>query len=546
MARSPSKLAADCAPGRIRLAAYGFVGLFAVIAVRLITFGFDPFEPRAATQDAVKRMRPDIVDRNGILLAKELKTFSVYAEPRRIIDIDEAVEGLAEVFDDLDPRDLRRKLMSGLGFAWIKRSVPPSVADRVWSLGLAGIHLRPEPTRTYPNGPAAAHVLGAVDIDNRGLAGIEKWIDAMMGTAVEASDQTQIEEPIGSPVRLTIDLRIQHVYAEHLRRAVDTYGAIAAAGLVLDVTNGEVLALVSLPDFDPNEPGLALQPDRINRMQVGRYEMGSIYKALTTALALDTGLFTLHSTFDVSLPLTIGGASIDDFRGKKRILTLPESFIYSSNIAMGQMGLAIGAPRVRSFMKALGQFDRVRTELAESSAPLVPSQWSDVTTATVAFGHGIAVTPLQGAMAVAALVNGGDLITPTFLAGRSTGDRLRAEGVIKHATSSAIRDLMRLNVEAGSARRAALDPIRIGGKTGTSEKVVGGVYSKEKVMTFFVGVAPIDAPRYLFLTILDEPRGLPETFGFRTSGWNAVPVTRRVMGEALPLLGVQSWTASTN
>jgi cell division protein FtsI (penicillin-binding protein 3) len=351
-------------------------------------------------------------------------------------------------------------------------------------------------------------------------------------------------EITAQPIRLSIDLRVQHVYAEHLRRAVEIYGAIAAAGLVLDVANGEVIALVSLPDFDPNEPGLALQPDRINRMQVGRYEMGSIYKAITTALALDTGLFTLRSTFDVRRPLTIGSASIDDFRGKKRVLTLPESFIYSSNIAMGRMALAVGAPRVQTFLKTLGQFDKVRTELAESSAPIVPSRWSDVTTATVAFGHGIAVTPLQAAMAVAALVNGGDLITPTFLVGRGLGDRLRAEGVIKPATAEAMRDLMHLNVEAGSARRAALGPLRIGGKTGTSEKVVGGAYSKEKVMTFFVGVAPIDDPRYLFLTILDEPRGLPETFGFRTSGWNAVPVTQRVMSEALPLLGVHPWTAT--
>ncbi|MEZ0167735.1 peptidoglycan D,D-transpeptidase FtsI family protein [Microvirga sp. TS319] len=541
MAQPLFTLAFERTPARIRLAAIGFIGLFAALAMRLVAFGLDPAEPRAASPDLIQRARPDIVDRNGVLLAKELKAFSVYAEPRRIIDVDEAVEGLVEVFGDLDPHDLRRKFTSGSGFAWIKRSIPPSMADRVWSLGLAGIHLRHEPTRVYPNGAAAAHVLGAVDIDNRGLAGIEKWIDATMAmhepTSVRAG-----AEPDAQPVRLSIDLRIQHLYAERLRLAVETYGAIAAAGLVLDVTNGEVIALVSLPDFDPNEPGLALQSDRINRMQVGRYEMGSIYKALTTALALETGLFTLGSTFDVSRPLAVGGAAIDDFRGKKRVLTLPESFIYSSNIAMSRMALTIGAKRLRSFLMTLGQFDKVRTELAESSAPIVPSRWSDVTTATVAFGHGIAVTPLQSAMAVAALVNGGDLITPTFLADHGLEARLRARDVIKPATVKAIRDLMRLNVEAGSARRAALDPIRIGGKTGTSEKVVRGIYSKDKVMTFFVGVAPIDAPRYLFLTILDEPRGLPETFGFRTSGWNAVPVTRQVMGEILPLLGIRPET----
>lgn len=545
MARPLFKLAFERSPARIRLTALVLVGLFAAIAVRLVMFGFNPAEPRAASRGQAQSLRPDIVDRNGVLLAKDLKAFSVYAEPRRVVDVDEAVEGLAGMFEDLDLNDLRRKLTSGSGFAWIKRSFPPSTADRVWSLGLAGIHLRPEPIRIYPNGAAAAHILGAVDIDNKGLSGIEKWIDATLGTGT--GELSRGQAPVqrdDRALRLSIDLRIQLLYAEHLRRAVETYGAVAAAGLVLDVTNGEVLALVSLPDFDPNDPGLTLHPDRINRIHVGRYEMGSIYKALTTALALDTELFTLRSTFDVSRPLTIGSASIDDFRGKKRVLTLSESFIYSSNIAMGRMALTIGAPRLRAFLKTLGQFDRIRTELTESSAPIVPSRWGDVTTATVAFGHGIAVTPLQAAMAVAALVNGGDLITPTFIAGRGIGERLRAEAVISPATAKAMRDLMRLNVEPGSARRASLDPIRIGGKTGTSEKVVGGTYSKEKVMTFFVGVAPIDAPRFLFLTILDEPRGRPETFGFRTSGWNAVPVTRQVMGESLPLLGVHPWTAT--
>ncbi|EIM29409.1 peptidoglycan D,D-transpeptidase FtsI family protein [Microvirga lotononidis] len=545
MAGSPFRLAIDRAPGRIRLATYGFTALFSMIAVQLVTLGLEPYEPRAVSPNPIAQVRPEIIDRNGIVLAKDLDLFSVYAEPRRIIDIDEAVEGLTEVFNDIDPGELRRKLMSGSGFAWIRRSIAPSVADRVWSLGLAGIHLRREPTRVYPNGAAAAHVLGAVDIDNRGVAGIETWIDAT--SSAHEPESTKAMGDVTSPsVRLSIDLRIQHIYAEHLRSALRTYDAIGAAGLVLDVTNGEIIALVSLPDFDPNDPGLALHPDRINRMQVGRYEMGSIYKALTTALALDTGLFTLDSTFDASRPLSIGGASIDDFRGKRRVLTLPESFIYSSNIAMGQMALAIGAPRIQSFLKVLGQYDRIKTELSESSTPIVPSRWSNVTTATVAFGHGIAVTPLQGAMALAALVNGGNVITPTFLAERGLGERLRAQGVVKPETAAILRDLMRLNVEAGSARRAALDPIRIGGKTGTSEKVVGGVYSKEKVMTFFVGVAPIDSPRYLFLTILDEPSGLPETFGFRTSGWNAVPVTRRVMGEALPLLGIPSWTTLAN
>jgi cell division protein FtsI (penicillin-binding protein 3) len=415
--------------------------------------------------------------------------------------------------------------------------VTPAEKERVWALGIPGVGFRTETRRFYPNGREAAHVLGSVDIDNVGISGIEKWIDTnglrdlrVAGVDFKKSDLT--------PVQLSLDLRVQHVLSNELAKAVAKFDAIAAAGMVLDVRNGEVLALVSLPDFDPNIAEDALKPDRINRVNVGVYEMGSTFKALTTAMALDSGVYKIDSVLDASQPLRFGRFTINDYRGQGRPLTVPESFIYSSNIAMARMALGIGAAAQQNFLKAVGQLDRLTTELPESAQPLVPRNWTEVSTATVAFGHGIAVAPIQATMAIAAMVNGGNLVRPTFIKGKDIEARTLARAVISPQTSEAIRFLMRLNAEIGSAAKADIPAYFVGGKTGTSNKVVNGRYSDDKVRNAFMGVAPADDARYLFLTLLDEPKGLPETSGFRTSGWNAVPVTGAIMARVLPMLGI--------
>lgn len=528
---------------RLMLLTAGFVFCYLAIGVQLVRFGTEPAPERRIAELPPSVARPDVIDRNGEILAMDTPRASIFAEPRRMVDVDEAVEGLTALFPDLDADTLYTRLNSDRGFAWIKRQVSAAERQRLWMLGIPGVAFREETRRLYPNGRAAAHILGSVNTDNIGISGIERWIDGQglrdmreIGVRYQSADL--------EPIQLSVDLRAQHALADELSKAVEKFDAIAAAGLILDVTNGEVIALASLPDFDPNIPADALKPDRINRVNVGTYEMGSTFKALTTAMALDSGLFTVNSVLDASQPLMFGRQRIRDYRGENRPLTIPESFVYSSNIAMGRMALAVGAQGQQDYLRRMGQMTALTTELSETARPIVPSRWSDVTSATVSFGHGIAVTPIQASMAIASLVNGGKLIRPTFVKGSEVSSRLIAENTVTPRTGEALRFMMRLNAEVGSAKNAEVDGYYVGGKTGTAEKVVDGRYSGEKVLTAFMGVMPADDPRYLFMTILDEPKPLPETFGFRTSGWNAVPVTGNIIRRVGPILGVKPrWDA---
>jgi cell division protein FtsI (penicillin-binding protein 3) len=296
--------------------------------------------------------------------------------------------------------------------------------------------------------------------------------------------------------------------------------------------------MVSEPDYDPNNPRQALDPSRINRLTTGVFEMGSTFKAFTVAMALDSGKATLKSTFDARMPLHMGRFDIHDFEAQHRVLSVPEIFTYSSNIGAARMALAIGIDGHKAFLKKMGQLDRLRTELPESAEPIVPKRWVNLNTATIAFGHGLSVAPLQAAMGIAALMNGGTLIPPTFLKRSEADAQALGKRVIKPETSAIMRYLMRLNVEKGTAAKAEVPGYYIGGKTGTADKVVNGRYSKAKVLTDFMAVLPADQPRYLLLIMLDEPHATPETHGFTTSGWNAVPTGGAVVARIAPLLGI--------
>ncbi|MCA0407510.1 MAG: penicillin-binding protein 2, partial [Proteobacteria bacterium] len=327
---------------------------------------------------------------------------------------------------------------------------------------------------------------------------------------------------------------------EEMVAALAKFKAIAGAALVLDVDTGEIVTHVSLPDYDPNNPGDALKPENINRLQVGVYEMGSTFKALTTAMALDSGKVKLTSTFDATRPLRYGRFTIKDFHGTNRVLSVPEIFYHSSNIGTGRMAMAIGVEGHKAFLKKMGQLDRLKTELTESAEPLKPAHWGELNTLTISFGHGLAVAPLQAAMAVAALMNGGKLITPTYLKRTKEEASRISTQVIKPETSQMMRYVMRLNAEKGSATKADIPGYYLGGKTGTAEKVIGGRYSKNRLLTAFMSVMPADKPRYILLVMLDEPKGLPETHGYATSGWNAAPVTGKILERIGPMLGIET------
>ena len=534
------RLRGDKGRARIGLAAFAFLILFGAIGIRLVQLGIDPGREetmRRASATSLGTARPDIVDRNGETLATDVMSYSVFAEPRNIIDPDEATELLTAVFPDLDSRRLRDRLSTNRGFIWVKREISPRQRAEVHRLGIPGVGFLPEHKRVYPNGFAAAHVLGYANVDNEGIAGIEKWIDAQglqdlegVGLLKSASDL--------APVALSVDLRVQHAMRDELLKAMEEFRAIAAAGLVLDVRTGEVVALVSLPDFDPNNPVDAQKDENINRINVGVYEMGSTLKALTVAMALDSDKFNINSTFDARAPLQFGRQRIRDFRGQNRVLNVPEVFVHSSNIGTARMALQLGVDHHREFLRRTGQLERLRTELPENAAPLVPRRWAEINTATIAFGHGLAVAPLQAAMATAALVNGGYMIPPTFLKRSEEEARRHATRVVSEETSEAMRYMMRLNAERGSAGNSSIAGFYVGGKTGSAQKVVNGRYAEGVLLTTFFAVAPADDPRYLFLTILDEPKATPRTHGFNTAGWNAAPTTGNIIKRTAHLLDI--------
>src|ERR1700726_1125124 len=470
------------ARARVGFAILAFVVIYAVIGGRLIMFGLggdNHGARRAAAQDAIATARPDIVDRNGEVLATDVKTPSLFAEPRRIIDKDEAIELLTATLPDLDTGEVRDRVSSKKGFVWLKREIMPLQQQEIHRLGVPGIGFLRENKRVYPTGSEVAHLIGLVNIDNQGIAGMEKWLDtnglADLHRAGFATDRLQ------RPVELSIDLRVEHALRDELLKAKEKYKAKAASGLVSNVKTGETVAMVSLPDFDPNNPREAHDPDRINRLTTGVYEMGSTFKALTLAMALDSGKATLNTMYDARGALHYGKFAIHDTHPEGRAISLSEVFTFSSNVGAARIALAQGVEAHKAFLRKMGQLDRLRTELPESASPIVPKRWSELNTITIAFGHGLSVAPLQAVMGIAALMNGGVLLPPTFLKRTDAEAQALGTRVVKPETSAMMRYLMRLNVEKGTAAKADVPGYYIGGKTGTADKVVNGRYSKAKI-----------------------------------------------------------------
>lgn len=524
--------------GRVIMAMAALFAFYAAIGVRLVHLGMAEEVHAALPQTRPTASRPDIVDRNGEVLATDIKTASLYAEPRHIVYIDEVIEKLQTVLPDLNYEDTYRRLDSDAGFVWLRRQLSPRQQSKILALGIPGLGFRSETRRFYPGGSTASHILGLVDIDNKGIAGMEKYVDSQGLADLQALGLAGPDTL--EPVRLSIDLSAQYILHDELTQAMERYRAIAAGGVIFDMRTGEVVAMASLPDYDPNNPYNALDKDRLNRMSAGVYEMGSTFKLFTTAMALDSGLVDLNDSFDARKPLRFGRFTINDFHGKRRILTVPEIFIYSSNIGTAKMADLIGIEGHRDFIKRIGLLDRMETELPEVAVPTEPKEWKKLNSITISYGHGMATTPLQTAMAAAAMLNGGKLIQPTFLARSEAEAAAVAEQVISPETSAQMRYLFRLNVadQRGSGNRAAVEGYRVGGKTGTAEKVVNGRYSNEKRFNAFVAGYPSDDPQYLVLVILDEPKPEEGQY-YATAGMNTAPTVANIIRRTAPVLGVE-------
>jgi cell division protein FtsI (penicillin-binding protein 3) len=513
---------------------------FTVIIGRLAMLGFvDPSEASAGLRPdiSITAQRPDIRDRNGETLATDIVTSSLFAEPNKIVDVDEAVEKLQSVLPDINVKTVHRRLSSKAGFVWLKRELTPAKESQILALGIPGIGFRQETRRFYPNGETASHVVGHVNIDNVGIAGLEKYIDdrglkELRSLGLASNKDMQ-------PVHLSIDLRVQHYVREELAEAMRRYKAIAAGAVVLNANTGEVVAMASLPDYNPNKPVDALKKENLNRMSAGLFEMGSTFKAFTTAMALDSGKVNMGSRFDARKALHIGGHTINDFHAKRRILSVPEVFIYSSNIGTAKMADVVGVEGHREFLHRIGLLSRMPFELPEVAHPVEPKKWRKINSVTISYGHGATTTPLQTAVAGAALVNGGKLISPTLFPRSTTQAEAEAVQVISPKTSRNMRDLMRMNVEEGSGKRAEVPGFRVGGKTGTAEKVVNGRYSSDVRFNAFLATFPADDPKYVVLVFIDEPKP-EEGKKSATAGLNAAPVVGNIIRRSASILGVQA------
>jgi cell division protein FtsI (penicillin-binding protein 3) len=511
---------------------------FAAIAMQLVRLAWrGSAEVRVALAEPLGQAwsRPDIVDRHGRLIATDIALPSLYADPLLILDADEVAEKLATVLPGLDARELRQSLSDrSRRFLWVARALTPRQAQSVHELGLPGLGFRTQLKRVYPLGPLAGHVIGTVNVDNRGLAGIERMLDETgMVEGVQGTGRTP--KP---PLRLSLDVGVQHAVGEALQTAMQHYSAAAAAGLVLDVASGEILAAVSLPEVDPARPADWLETARADRLSGGAYELGSVFKAITIAMALESGVADLETVYDVRQPLNAGPYTIKDLHPPGRPLSVRDIFLHSSNVGAGMLAMDVGTDRQRAYLGKFGLLEAMRTEAGAVASPLLPKTWGKSETITIGYGHGLAVAPLQFAAAAAALVNGGQWIAPTFVAPSAGAAPRRI--VIAPDTSAKLREIMRLNVTnpAGTGGRAEAEGYRVGGKTGTAEMPGRGGYLEKSVIASFLGAFPMDSPRFLTLVVLFEPHGGEENTAQIVAGVNAAPVTARIVADIAPLLGV--------
>jgi cell division protein FtsI (penicillin-binding protein 3) len=535
----PARRALETCRTRLLVTSALFAFVFAVVALRVVEI---VLLESATAQSHIGRFRiatppvpkrAPIVDRNGELLATTLDSPSLYANPKQILDPADATRKLVKTFPKLNNAEIYAKLTSEKSFVWIKRHLTPREQFEVNQLGIPGLEFEHEERRIYPDGSLTAHVVGYTGIDNAGFAGVERGLDNTLKDREE-------------PLQLSLDLRLQYVLREELQRVIDDFTAKGGAGLIMDVNTGEILAMASLPDFDPNHPG-APDPEHpgipvadrmFNRTTLGVYELGSIFKIFNTAMALDGGTSSLTSTYDAGHPIHIGRFTISDYHGKHRVLSVPEILMYSSNIGAARMAMAAGIQRQRDFLARLGLLKTPKIELSEVAAPQFPAKWREVNVMTIAFGHGISVTPLSFATAAAALVNGGVLRQATLLK-LPPGGAPGGQQVMSAKTSEQMRKLMRLVVEHGTGTMAAAPGYVVGGKTGTAEKVSGRHYAERKLLSSFVGIFPVNDPKYLVLVMVDEPHPNKQSHGYATGGWTAAPAVSHIVQRAAPLLGVQ-------
>lgn len=520
---------AERARMRIMMCAVVFVFIFGALGVRLAFVSFGQIAPdrRYAQAGDENAPRPEIVDRNGALLATDLPVIALEVAGREVWDAGETAQKLANVLPDIDPVGLTLELEEGR-YMEVRSDLTPAERQAIFDLGLPGVRFEARVDRFYPQADLAAHVIGHDEPGKGGIMGLERVANRYRGDDL---------------LRASIDIRVQQVLEEELSSAREKFFAEAAWGAVMDVETGEIIALASLPDFDPNEPGAAPAEFRRNRATYDNYELGSAFKIFTAASVIDAGLATEGTLYDARGGFRVADRVITDFHGENRILTLSEVVQHSSNIGAARMAVDLGKKEQQRFLKALGLFEALPIALNENRAPQLPAQWGPVESATISYGHGISITPLHLLAAFSAVVNGGVYRTPAFLA---TDEAEEGERVFKEETSIAMRRVLRRVITDGTATYAEAAGYYPIGKTATADKVSqNGGYEKDARIASFIGAVPGYAPRYAVLISFDNPQAIEGTYGYATAGWNAAPAFSRFVERAAPLLGLTQVSETT-
>jgi len=534
------------AEGRLLVLGLVFFCCFLVIGARMgLLAASEPEEPRAAaTGAAILNQRADIVDRNGHILATNFSTHSLYAQPHLMVDAGRAAEELARIFPDLEAETLRGRFSGDKRFLWIKRTLSPEQMQAVHDIGEPGLLFGPREMRLYPNGRLASHVLGGASFGREGVhsaevigvAGVEKYFDEFLRDPGNG----------GAPLELSIDMTVQAAAERVMLGGMRLLNARGAASVLMDVHTGEIISLVSLPDFDPNDrppPATEGEPGDspiFNRALQGVYELGSAFKTITAAQALELGLVNPGTLIDTKGPLRYGSHRIRDFSNYGPELSVTDIVVKSSNIGTARMAMQIGMQRQQAFLKALGMLDATPLEMIEAAGaePLLPPNWSELSTMTISYGHGLSASPVHLATAYASLVNGGTLVRPTLV---KQSAPQRGPRIVSEQTSRSLRTMLRQVVTRGTASFGEVPGYTVGGKTGTADKprARGGGYYEDKVLSTFASVFPAHDPRYVLIVTLDEPSENSGDRPRRTAGWTAVPVAAEMIRRIAPLLGLR-------
>jgi cell division protein FtsI (penicillin-binding protein 3) len=514
-----------------------YAGIVALIALRILYLA--AFGDHAGRKEGLTALIPDrgdIVDRDGEPLARTIDAWTIAVHPAKVIGDKLALaQRLAELMPEHSAEQYFALLRSSKPFFYLRRRAAPDLVEAVNALGEPGLAIQREPDRLYPQTSLAAHVIGYTDIDGHGVAGMERAFDQYLSDPATR----------GQPLVMSIDSRVQQALEHELLDAMTKFSAIGAAGVVMDVHTGEVLAMTSLPQLNPNAAGQGSDEARFNRATLGVYELGSTFKPFTVAMAMDSGIIrNFGQIYNCPEALMAYGHAIHDTHPFGRECTVAEIMKESSNIGTAQIAAQVGAERQKFFLKKMGFLGPIKVELRERGRALTPgANWGPLEVMTVGFGHGIAVTPLHLATGYATLFNGGVYHPATLLRIGPNRPLPRGVRVFSEDTSYKLRALLRLVVMDGTGKKADAPGYRVGGKTGTAEKLLNGHYTSSAVVTTFAGVFPMDEPRYVIVAMLDDPKPTADTYGFHTAGWNVAPVISRTISRIAPMLGVQPDTS---